>query len=391
MENLENLKTMRDINDYCVKRNIPSLAQGMIELPPSELLRKIAGEVALNPNVHTYRCRSGEPQYIEGIQHLLKEDQNTNVQFNEILATQGVSGGIVATLALIKDRGGSRIGLVEPFYTYHVFQIKRIFGEDIKIDFIKSHDHSTFFAPNWDEIEKAMKVIDMILLCNPGNPSGRVWKKDELQRLLELAKERNVMVLIDECYTDMVWKPNVHYSPVQDAVQDNLVVVRGFSKTLGLQSWRLGFAISSATTVANLMKVADPIYICVPFLQHAVGKYLTEHFEDFTSHKAAVGEQMCRNWTVLSSSLQKTFGWEPINPSGSMYGMFLHKSENDMAAVKLALEKGVGVCPGSMFFNGTENTGYVRIHCGVSDEKTKKIVDNLDYLNSHGDLVIENK
>lgn len=70
-----------------------------------------------------------------------------------------------------------------------------------------------------------MKVIDMILLCNPGNPSGRVWKKDELQRLLELAKERNVMVLIDECYTDMVWAPNVHYSPVQDAVQDNLVIV----------------------------------------------------------------------------------------------------------------------------------------------------------------------
>jgi aspartate/methionine/tyrosine aminotransferase len=60
--------------------------------------------------------------------------------------------------------------------------------------------------------------------------------------------------------------------------------------------------------------------------------------------------------------------------------MFLHKSSDDMEAVKLALEKGVGVCPGSMFYHGCENTGYVRIHCGVSDEKTKKICENLDYL-----------
>jgi hypothetical protein len=93
------------------------------------------------------------------------------------------------------------------------------------------------------------------------------------------------------------------------------------------------------------MKAADPIYICVPFLQHAVGKYLTENFSDFQRHKKVVGEQMCRyggffvffrffniyirvlgnlfmlrNWTKLSSSLQQAFGWEPINPAGSMYG-----------------------------------------------------------------------
>jgi bifunctional pyridoxal-dependent enzyme with beta-cystathionase and maltose regulon repressor activities len=70
-----------------------------------------------------------------------------------------------------------------------------------------------------------MKTIDLVLFCNPGNPSGRVWTKEEIDRLLSLAKERNVMVLIDECYADMVWQPNVHYSPVQDRLDDNVVVV----------------------------------------------------------------------------------------------------------------------------------------------------------------------
>lgn len=71
-----------------------------------------------------------------------------------------------------------------------------------------------------------MKTIDLILFCNPGNPSGRVWTKEEIDRLLALAKVRNVTVLIDECYADMVWAPHVHYSPVMDALEDNVIVVR---------------------------------------------------------------------------------------------------------------------------------------------------------------------
>ena len=62
----------------------------MIELPPSPLLRQIAGEVALEDGVHTYRCRSGELQFIRGVQHLLKEDQATTVHESNILATQGM-------------------------------------------------------------------------------------------------------------------------------------------------------------------------------------------------------------------------------------------------------------------------------------------------------------
>jgi len=377
MDSLENLKTMRDINDYCVKRNIPSLAQGMIELPPSELLRKIACDVAMDPNVHTYRNRSGEVEYIQGVQKMLSEEFSVKISEAEILATQGVSGGIVSTLALVKDRGGQKVGLLEPFYTYHIFQSKRIFGDNADITFIKSNDHNSLFSPNWDEISKAMLTVDIIILCNPGNPSGRVWTKEELNKLVDLSKERSVMVLIDECYADMVWQPNTHYSIVHETRPDNVVVVRGFSKTLGLQSWRVGFTISSESTISSLMRVADPIYICTPFLQHAVGKYLLYHYDDFKAHKKNGGELIQKNWDILSSSLQKVFGWIPIAPSGSMYGMFLHQSENDIAAVKLGLEKGVGVCPGSMFFNELENTGYVRIHCGVSEEKTKKIIQNI--------------
>jgi len=106
---------VRDINDYCVARGIPSLAQGMIELPPSELLRKLVGSVAMETTVHTYRNRFGELEYRNGIKKLLSEDYATNVTVDQILATQGVSGGVVATLAWVKDKGGSKVGLLQPF------------------------------------------------------------------------------------------------------------------------------------------------------------------------------------------------------------------------------------------------------------------------------------
>ena len=126
------------------------------------------------------------------------------------------------------------------------------------------------------------------------------------------------------------------------------------------------------------MHAQDPIYICVPWLQHAIGAYFSEHLDDFVNHKKILSDLIQNNWKILSEGLANAFGWKPLPPSGSMYGMFTHNEETDMEAVKKALEKGVGVCPGSMFFsNFPEKTGFVRIHCGVSNEKANLILSSL--------------
>lgn len=315
---------------------------------------------------------------------LLKE-YNTKVEVDNILATQGVSGGIVSTLALVSEKG-KQVGIVEPFYTYHIFQIERLFGTSVPIRYFPLGSAESDFAPNWEVFEKGLKEdpsigqkkCDILIVCNPSNPSGRVWKKDELQRLVQLTKENDCTLLIDECYSDMVWKPNVHYSPIQDEIHDHVIVVRGFSKVLGCQSWRVGYTISSASTIATLMKVQDPIYICVPWLQHSLGRYFLNDYDDFLAHKEKLSNLLQTNWAELSAALEKSLGWKPLPPSGTMYGMFTHNEESDFIAVAKALEKGVGVCPGSMFFaNFPPSTGFVRIHCGVTPEKTKTIIGNL--------------
>ena len=91
------------------------------------------------------------------------------------------------------------------------------------------------------------------------------------------------------------------------------------------------------------MRVHDPIYICTPFLQHSIGKYLTEDFEDFKQHIQQLTQLMQRNFAILKPALEKALGWQAIEPSGSMYAMFRHNAKNDMAAVLEGLVRGVGV------------------------------------------------
>jgi len=120
----------------------------------------------------------------------------------------------------------------------------------------------------------------------------------------------------------------------------------------------------------------DPIYISVNWFQHSLAEYLRTDVADYADHVARTGALLRTNWTILSEALRDALGWTPIEPHGSMYGMFYHKSASDVDAMIEALDVGVGVAPGNMFFPGTPaNTGYTRIHCGITEEKARMMAD----------------
>jgi len=380
---------MRDIFDYCTALGIPSLAQGMIELPPPVSLRKRAAETSMDPSVHTYRNRLGEVTYRESIRYLLKERYNTDVPLEAILATQGVTGGIVSALSMLKQKKYKKPALLEPFYTYHIRDIELTYNAEPTI--IKCNADT---SPDWDLIEKALRPasegengghddvsgVDVLIVCNPGNPHGKVWSRDEILRLVNLCKDK-VYLILDECYIDLIFDEQSHFSPIQESLKENVIVCRGFSKCLGAQSWRIGYAISHPNTIAQLMTFHDPIYISVPFLQHSLADYLKCDTADFTKHCGAVSKLIQRNWSVLAPAFEKALGWTPLHPEGSMYGMFKHNLATDMEAIMAALGNGlgVGVAPGKMFYGGSPAlTGYVRIHCGVSEERADEIVARLN-------------
>jgi len=291
-----------------------------------------------------------------------------------ILATQGVTSGIIATLVALKNRGVTKCGIVEPFYTYHQKQVKTVLGPD-SLEIIPSNDD---FSLNWEHLATAFRTIGGLIVTNPGNPTGLVLNSDTVERLVALAAEHNVHLIFDECYCDMTYVAAPFYSPIAGGLRKHVTVCRGFSKCLGIQSWRIGYVVSEPSVIAELMNSHDPVYICVPMLQHAFGDYLSDHHDDFVQHSQSTAALIRRNWQVLSPVFERTMGWTPRDPEGSMYGVFWHNGDDDLEQVKAALAKGVGVCPGTMFTReGTTNSRFVRIHCGISAAKADDIARKL--------------
>jgi len=376
LKNLPDGATMRDIFDFCQKYNLHNLAQGMIELAPPLKLRQIAADVCLQGfEVHQYRNRFGENEYRSALQELLKKYYHADVPKEAILATSGVSGAIFSTMMMLRNENqNAKIGLIVPFYTYHLKQATEVFGREPV--FVKTNDD---FSPNFDEIETALKGgLNLLMFCNPGNPQANLWKKEEIQRVVQLTEQYKCRLLIDEIYCDLVWH-GTFYTPIQDKLYDHVIVARGFSKSLGAQSWRCGYLVTAPELADKIMRIHDPIYISVPWQQHAIGRYITNEYDDFVNHIKELGDLMKKNWALLSKALQKALGWEPIEPSGSMYGMFYHKVSSDRDAIVAGLEHGVGVAPGKIFYPGLpHNTGYVRIHVGISHEKAQQIAKVLE-------------
>lgn len=137
-----------------------------------------------------YRPRHGEPAYRSAISRLLLREYATTAPPDAVLATHGVSGGIVAGLAWAGDRARAagrrcRIALIEPFYTYHILQVERILGPDAEKAFIPLAGDA--FDVDWAAVERTLAAdggAAALIVCNPSNPSGRVWTRDEMRHLV---------------------------------------------------------------------------------------------------------------------------------------------------------------------------------------------------------------
>ena len=224
----------------------------MIELPPPVKLREIAGRLLASDEGHTYRTRRGEPEYIEALQTMLAKAYRTTVPQKALLATSGVTGALFASLQMAHGRGVKRIGVTNPFYTYHGKHIELTTGH--KPVFVQLDHQGDTFDFDWDSLEKQLKEgMGAIIVCNPGNPSGKVgrercavfffffslslqvYSREVLSKLAEATGRHNCFLIMDEIYADLVWKGNEFYSPVQDTLHKHVIACRGFSKNVACQ------------------------------------------------------------------------------------------------------------------------------------------------------------
>ena len=387
MKNLSNRATsftesvIRKMTLVANKYNSINLAQGFPEFdPPVEILNRLQ-EISLT-GPHQYSITWGAKNLREAIakKHEKLTGNTTNPDENVVVTCGGTEAMMASMMAITNP--GDKVIIFSPFY------------ENYKADAILSGADPIFVKlnpPNFDfdisELENAFKQNPKaIILCNPSNPSGKVFTREELQIIADFAEKYDTYVVTDEVYEHIVYKPYAHtYFASLPKMKDRTITTTSLSKTYSITGWRLGYTIANKEITQAIKSVHDFLTVgaAAPLQEAAIvglnfGDEYYENLQEKYTHKR----------DIFLNGL-KEIGLDFYSPQGTYFVMvdiskFKRKSDYDFC-VELSQKIGVTPVPGSSFFKD-DNNDYVRFHFAKNDDTLIEAINRLRKIN---DLLVD--
>ncbi len=281
---------------------------------------------------------------------------------SNVMVTAGGSEALLnASLAFIER--GSKVIIPSPSFLSY-FNYAKIC--EAKIVQIRTHDNDFLLTP--EKLQEVVgKDVSVIFLNYPNNPTGAVMSKKDLKAIAEIAFDYGAVVISDEIYDRIYYD----IKPGTLAGYENVIVVNGFSKSLAMTGWRIGYVVADPETLDSMLKVHQVNGVCAPaFAQKAVADIISEGlFEKIVSDMVS---EFRKRRDYLYSELRKYY--DVIKPEGAFY-MFVDVGMDCMKFVEEILEYGIAITPGLPFGNWNEN--YVRISYANSMENLEKAVSRL--------------
>lgn len=336
-------------------KDIVSLTIGEPDFPtPSEVIEKALE--AMKAGYTHYTSNLG----IEELRIAIAE--RYGVSKDNVMITAGGSEALMnASLAFIEEN--SRVLIPSPsFLSYFTYaKICRA-----KVSEITTHD--TGFLPDLDRIsEKMGRDVSLIFLNYPNNPTGAVIDGKVAREIAEIAMDYGAVVVSDEIYDQIYYDKK----PESLAGYENVVVVNGFSKSLAMTGWRIGYVVAEKELIDSMLKVHQVNGVCAPaFAQKAVAEImLSGKFDEIVSRMVA---EFRRRRDYIYSELRKLY-WT-VKPEGAFY-MFLNVGTDCLEFARKLIDYGVAVTPGIAF--GSKNENFVRISFANSMENLRKAVERI--------------
>lgn len=253
---------------------------------------------------------------------------------------------------------GDRVGMFSPFYENYAADAILCGATPVHVPL---HPPEYRFDPT--ELRAAFAGgLKAFVLCNPSNPCGRVFTREELLQIAALAEEFDVFVLTDEVYEHIVFTPHRHtYFATLPGMAKRTLMCSSLSKTFSITGWRLGYVHAAPEIIAQARKVHDFLTVgAAAPLQHAVVTALNfpaSFYDELAAEYAASRD-------VLLSYLDRT-GLSYTRPEGAYFVMldvspFGYASDVEFSRW-MTREIGVAPVPGSSFFAHPEHR-YVRLN-----------------------------
>lgn len=284
---------------------------GQPDLPtPKEILRKIKN---FKGKALTYTPSTGIPEVKSAWQKYYK-NVGINFDISEIIVTTGGSEAIFFAFEITCDPG-EEIIIFEPFFTaYNSYA--SITGA--KLVALETYAKTGFHLPNKREIEKRIsKKTRGILICNPSNPTGRVYERSELRMIAQLAQKHNLFILSDEVYREFVYDGKKHYSMMSFSdIRNQVILLDSVSKRFSACGARIGCLASKNKRVIQAATKFAQARLSSPMIEQLAIVPLLENSQKYTKKIAA--EYKRRRDTVFEM-LQKIPGVLCQKPKGAFY------------------------------------------------------------------------
>jgi aspartate/methionine/tyrosine aminotransferase len=354
-----------------------NLSQGFPDFdPPVEL--KNALKDAADGNKHQYSITWGAQNFREALAK--KQSKYMGIPIDpqtQIVVTCGSTEAMMAAMLTVVNPG-DKVIVFSPFYENYTADAILSGAEPIYVHLRPPH-----FGFDVDELEIAFKQNPKaLILCNPSNPSGKVFTRDELETIARFAKKYDTFVITDEVYEHIVYEPYKHiYMASLPGMFERTISCSSLSKTYSITGWRLGYIIAPEQIIDGARKVHDFLTVgaAAPLQEAAV---IALNFDDEYYFK--LKEIYTEKKDFFIHGLEK-LGLKYTIPQGAYY-VLVDISEfgatSDLEFCEwLAREVGVAAVPGSSFFKDDVNH-LIRFHFAKNIETLSEALKQLESLRS---------
>ena len=266
-----------------------------------------------NIKVLAYSRSEGSENYRKKLSDYYSK-KNISVCDQNIIVTSGASEALFFTLGSIMDPGDEII-IPEPFYAnYNGFSI----ANGVKILPVNSSIEENVSHPKIGEFKKLITPkTKAILICNPNNPTGYLYSKDEIKKLIEIVKEFDLFLIADEVYREFTYDGFKHYSIMEEeSINQNAIMIDSVSKRYSMCGARIGCVVSrNKQVISTVLKFAQARLSPPTFAQIASLAALDTPDKYFDN----VIEEYKKRRDTLIEQLNKIPGAKVSNPMGAFY------------------------------------------------------------------------
>lgn len=350
-----------------------NLSQGFPDFdPPKEITDRLKDIADAGP--HQYALTWGAQNFREALAKKQEHFSGMQVDPNkEIVVTCGSTEAMMASMLSVCNPG-DKVIVFSPFY------------ENYGADAILSNAQPIYVPLNPPEfnfdanvLEAAAKEegVKALILCNPSNPCGKVFSKEELLIIADIAKKYDIYVITDEVYEHIIYAPYEHcYLATLPGMRERTIICSSLSKTYSITGWRLGYVIANPEIIDRVKKVHDFLTVgaAAPLMEAAVTGLLfgDEYYKELQKHYTHMKE--------LFVGGMKNLGLQVTEPQGAYYVMmdiseYGYENDEDFC-VDMCKKVGVAAVPGSSFFREDVNH-LVRFHFAKRDDTLNAALDRL--------------